>query len=260
MDDTNAASAPSARPFPSFWWSIIWIILYFAGQLLISMLAYGVAAARDPDLVKAFLDPRTKTDPNFIMPYIAVPTLWALVISGLLFFFGIWLYLRKDSRLTQIGLMQWSRLPFLHTLGLGAALIGGATVFNIGFGEVLTYFFGPGFEPQDAVLKLLSGIDPTPLNITLRFAAVALIAPLAEELLFRGLLQKSLMNKMGPTAAIWLAALLFAGAHMQLYATPMLMVLGAAFGYLYYKTGSLRTNIALHMINNAAALLMLPSS
>jgi uncharacterized protein len=44
--------------------------------------------------------------------------------------------------------------------------------------------------------------------------------------------------------------------HLQPYAIPGLMSLSIAFGYLYHRTGSLRTNIILHMANNAFALIL----
>jgi len=55
---------------------------------------------------------------------------------------------------------------------------------------------------------------------------------------------------------ILLSSFLFAVVHMQLYAIPGLMSLSIAFGYLYHRTGSLRTNIILHMANNAFALVV----
>ncbi len=80
------------------------------------------------------------------------------------------------------------------------------------------------------------------------------MAPLTEELLFRGLLQKSLANRMPQYAAILIAAAIFGAIHLDFYAFPALFVMGAVFGYLYYRTGSLRVNILLHMLNNGAAL------
>jgi membrane protease YdiL (CAAX protease family) len=43
---------------------------------------------------------------------------------------------------------------------------------------------------------------------------------------------------------------------MDYHAFPALMAMGAVFGILYHKTGSLRVNIVAHMINNGAALLL----
>jgi membrane protease YdiL (CAAX protease family) len=77
-----------------------------------------------------------------------------------------------------------------------------------------------------------------------------------EELLFRGFLQNALAKYVPIWGAIFLSSFLFALVHGQPYAIPGLMSLSIAFGYLYHRTGSLRTNIILHMANNVFALLV----
>jgi membrane protease YdiL (CAAX protease family) len=107
---------------------------------------------------------------------------------------------------------------------------------------------------QEEMAKILASIPRTPLNIAAIFFAIAIAAPIVEELLFRGMLQNAIAKYVPFWAAILLSSFLFAVVHMQLYAIPGLMSLSIAFGYLYHRTGSLRTNIILHMANNAFAL------
>ena len=83
-----------------------------------------------------------------------------------------------------------------------------------------------------------------------------MVAPLLEEILFRGLLQNSLSKQLPAWAAIALSAVIFGAMHMDYYAMPPLVLMGAIFGVIYHLTGSLRITILLHMINNAAALLL----
>jgi uncharacterized protein len=109
---------------------------------------------------------------------------------------------------------------------------------------------------QEEMAKILASIPRTPMNIAAGFFAIAIAAPLVEELLFRGLLQNSLARHMPIWGAIILSSLCFAAVHLQPYAIPGLMSLSIAFGYLYHRTGSLRMNILLHMANNAFALLI----
>jgi membrane protease YdiL (CAAX protease family) len=86
---------------------------------------------------------------------------------------------------------------------------------------------------------------------------IAIVAPVLEEILFRGYLQSALMHRMKPWLAILLASSLFGIVHMQPLAFPVLTVLGAVFGYLYYKTGSLKVNILLHVLNNGVAYILM---
>nr|WP_246156203.1 CPBP family intramembrane glutamic endopeptidase [Sphingorhabdus profundilacus] len=103
---------------------------------------------------------------------------------------------------------------------------------------------------------MLASIPRTPVNIIAGFFAFAIAAPLVEELLFRGFLQNALTRFVPVWAAILLSSFAFALVHLQPYAIPGLMSLSIAFGYLYHRTGSLRTNILLHILNNTAALLL----
>ncbi len=87
------------------------------------------------------------------------------------------------------------------------------------------------------------------------FAIVAsLVAPVCEELLFRGLLLRSLRRKMSPTAAVIVQALAFALAHPMLSPTlgdfavvPALFLMGAVSGVLAVRKGDLSGSILLHI-------------
>jgi uncharacterized protein len=184
------------------------------------------------------------------LPLIALPTVLSLVISGALMIFLLWLYLRRNNRSDAIRLNQWSDLSWANTIGISVVLVGAGLLFNYLYG---TFVF-PDVEMQDQVRKLFAAIPKTPVNWVILYLTVAVVAPLLEELLFRGLLQNSLANRMPIWAAILLSAAIFAAVHMQLHAFPALMALGAVFGYIYNITGSLRVTILLHMLNNAAAL------
>ena len=88
------------------------------------------------------------------------------------------------------------------------------------------------------------------------FSAVVL-APLAEEVFFRGLLQSMLRRYLGrPWGAILVTSLLFAAVHGEYYDTvPALFVLGVALGYNYERCGRLYPSILIHMIFNGVSVL-----
>ena len=162
----------------------------------------------------------------------------------------LWLYLRKAGRIAAVYLDRWSRLPFLHTILLAAVLLGAGYAANWAYGEHVI----PGVEVQKELRALFAAIPQTLPNQILLFAAVAVIAPLLEEILFRGLLQNALSKRLQVWAAIALSALVFGAMHMDFYAMPPLVLMGVIFGVIYHLTGSLRITIVLHMVNNAAAL------
>jgi membrane protease YdiL (CAAX protease family) len=234
---------PVAKPFPGIWPSIGWVVLFILLQVLAGVIAITIAVMTDGsgrEMMELMQD----------LTVVALPTIWSLVVSSLLMLGLLWLYLRKGDRVSAIRLDRWSLMSLPKTIGLAAVLIGAGLGFNYGYGEYLV----PNIEVQEELRKLFAAIPDTIPNSILLFAAVAVIAPLLEELLFRGLLQNSLAHKLPIWAAIALSALVFGAMHMDLYAMPPLVLMGAIFGVIYHLTGSLRVTIALHMINNAAAL------
>jgi uncharacterized protein len=235
------------KPFPGVWKSVVWILIYLVLQVGVTVAVMGGVFASHPELMGAM---KTGTVGAMGTPIVAQAVLWGLLLSGLLTLALFWWNLRKDDRAARIGLTTPSLLSPGKTLGLGLALVAGVTAFNWAY----TTYIIPGVELQDELKALLKALSTGKLNIFLKYLAVAGIAPIIEELLFRGYLQNAFKRSMNFHAAIWLAAFFFALIHFQLPATPALMVMGAAFGYLYHYTGSLKTNIGLHMLNNALAL------
>lgn len=230
--------------FPKILPSMAWIAAYFALQFAVTAIVIAIAIG-----AQQAVEPGTAIDPAIALsnPMLII---WGLVASALVQLALMSLYLRKDGRAEAIGLTHFGRIPISTTLlvAVGALLV--ASLFNFIYATYLV----TGIPLQDEMTKLLASIPRTPINIAVGLLAIAIVAPLIEELLFRGLLQNSLMRHMPAWAAIMLSAFLFSAVHMQLYAMPALMALGAAFGFIYYKTGSLRMTIVLHMINNALAL------
>ncbi|TAF64455.1 MAG: CPBP family intramembrane metalloprotease [Cytophagales bacterium] len=85
---------------------------------------------------------------------------------------------------------------------------------------------------------------------------IAIIPAIGEEVLFRGIIQKKLMNTINPHVAIWLTAFFFSAVHFQFYGILPRMILGALFGYLFWFSGNLWWAILSHFFNNATTLLL----
>ena len=84
--------------------------------------------------------------------------------------------------------------------------------------------------------------------------SIALLAPLLEELLFRGAIQGILLDTLRkPWMAILISSLIFGVVHMNPAQIPFAFLLGTMFGWLYYRTGSLLPGIIGHVLNNSVA-------
>lgn len=242
-DDLPASAAPPAeaavKPFPKIWPSIGWIVLYFVLQGVCTAILLASGVGGGGNMANALGNP--------------VVILWGIISSALLQLLLMWLYLRKEERSRFLGLTHFGRLSVWRTIGMALLLVAAAMIFNF----IYSTYVIPGIGMQEEMEKLLASIPRTPVNIAAGFFAIAVLAPLVEELLFRGFLQNALARHMPFWAAIILSSFGFALVHGQPYAIPGLMSLSLAFGYLYHRTGSLRTNIILHMANNAIALVLL---
>jgi membrane protease YdiL (CAAX protease family) len=82
-------------------------------------------------------------------------------------------------------------------------------------------------------------------------ATAVVVAPICEEVLFRGLIQGSLVRKRGPWVGIPIASALFGIIHIVPQQVVAGFLLGMVIGFVYYKTRSLLAAIVLHLINNA---------
>jgi membrane protease YdiL (CAAX protease family) len=86
--------------------------------------------------------------------------------------------------------------------------------------------------------------------------SVSVFAPLFEEWLCRGLVLRGLMKNMNPTGAILVSAAFFAILHMNPWQAIPAFLLGILFGYVYYRTGSLKLTMLMHCVNNTFSLLL----
>ncbi|MBC7330112.1 CPBP family intramembrane metalloprotease [bacterium] len=105
-------------------------------------------------------------------------------------------------------------------------------------------------------IPLLFLTSSTGGKIALFFLVFAL-APIFEELMFRGILYPSLRRELGVTPAIALSSFFFASIHANVSQILPLMALGALFSFLYEKKRSLIPSIIAHALWNAQNALFL---
>lgn len=103
---------------------------------------------------------------------------------------------------------------------------------------------------QDVMDQMLKD---SPLWCTL--LSVSVLAPLFEEWLCRGLILRGLLKKSSPAVAISVSAIFFAVLHMNPWQAIPAFCLGVLFGYVYYRTGSLKLTMLMHCVNNTMAVI-----
>ena len=86
------------------------------------------------------------------------------------------------------------------------------------------------------------------------YLTLCLLAPLVEELVFRGAVLRSLLGSLGNRwAAITLSAVIFAAVHLNPVQMPHAFLVGLLLGWMYSRTGSILPGVAVHWVNNTVA-------
>ncbi len=125
---------------------------------------------------------------------------------------------------------------------LGTFLLGQAS-------RLVLVGFGITPETQPAIRMLQK--TPFAGQLILMGLGTVLLAPIAEEMLFRGILYPTLKRSGHRQLALWASAVLFASIHLNLMAFVPLTFLALVLTWLYEKTGSLLAPIVTHGLFNA---------
>jgi len=94
-------------------------------------------------------------------------------------------------------------------------------------------------------------------TLLINIFVVGLLPAVGEEMLFRGVLQKTFTQMTKNVHwAIWITGFIFAAVHMQFYTFLPRFMMGVLFGYLFVWSGSLWITITAHFINNSTAVII----
>lgn len=150
---------------------------------------------------------------------------------------------------------SWRRLglrarDFVRTFRFAVAAEG-VTLLALGaWATVLARFEAPVADPFSPLLRAGG-----PAAAAFVFAVVV-VAPWAEEMIFRGLLFGLARERLGRRGAVVATAVLFGLVHGG-WRIPGMVLMGLALGYARARTRSLAAPITMHMLNNAAAVALM---
>jgi hypothetical protein len=111
-------------------------------------------------------------------------------------------------------------------------------------------------DPSESARELIAAVEG-PVDLVLFVASAVVMAPLVEELFYRGLLLRALQRRFGPAVALVVSAAVFAAVHRDLLALPGLFVFGLLAGWLAVRTGRLGPAWAMHVGFNVTTLIAL---
>lgn len=220
-----------------FW---VFIALLFSCMSFTSFLAGRIASwAIEPD------------------PEVDPPLMIALAANlgmqlGMLFAFLIFLRMIRDQDLTprcsssnnkgsavKIGL-KWLAIAYPVMIGVNLT---SRTILNaLGFEQVI----------QDPIKMVQAG--GTQIELAIMYMMIVLVAPICEEVAFRGGIFRFLNHRMPLAASVGLSAFFFALLHANLYSFAPLMTIGVMLAFAYRESGSLVSCITFHAVFNSINL------
>ena len=212
--------APPSAPQPASWSaSDTWLGL---GLLLIVLAAYFLVIAQLGE---------SKTLSLFV-----VATFEFILLIPIAIIFAI-----RKVAWVELGLRRFER----NALALGCGLLVGTYILVI-INNLIMVALGVVTQ-ADTIINMLGEIDSPFL-----FAFVTVIvAPVTEELFFRGFLFKGLREKYGWVNALMFSSLIFAIFHGQIATLIPTFLLGALFAYMYQRTESIFPGMLLHFTVNS---------
>lgn len=163
--------------------------------------------------------------------------------------FMIWLLIvrRRGATFEELGLRRVT--PGALVLMIPVTLL--ALYMNGVVSRLTAFFFGdvPTARDQLALGEAISGAD-----LVLLLILTALVAPIVEEVIFRGLLYRVVRARRGVAAAAIVSALAFAMVHFIPLLVGVFFVFGLILSAVAQRYESLYPAIALHSLNNAAVV------
>lgn len=221
------------KDFPNFYAALLILALLFGLQIIISIIAYDlgfVFEAGDP---------------------IAVGLI-TIISCG--FIFSLLLKYKKIAYAEIFNTSSNSIKSMLALLTAPLLLTAGGAVFWISdITNLIILHYPIGQNEYMMFVRLFGGGLVTIIT-------VCVIAPFAEEILFRGIFLRSFLVNYSTVNAIILSALLFALSHLNIYQIPVALIIGCFLGWLYVRTRSLWPCIVGHSLYNACALIFWTNS
>jgi membrane protease YdiL (CAAX protease family) len=160
--------------------------------------------------------------------------------------------------------LPWARLSVREAFPMGSIsaslvmplLVSMAGMFALVLGilGVLENYLGTSEALEAELERIFKNSD-----LWVRWLAMAVFAPVSEELFFRGLILQGLLRRLRPGVAIAISSFFFGLLHLHPYRIVVATLLGAHLGWWFHRTRSLLPCIGAHAFVNFTVGCLLPS-
>ena len=215
---------------------VLYLIIFIVVQIIIMYAGAGIWAGIKGEGYQATLQ-AASTGGNAILA--ALVSAFSSVITLIIFLKTKWTPLTRGYLLSK----PWGTLLWVALFSLG-------TIIPLSF-----LYEQLGIEMDENTQQIITSMMKEPWG----YVAVGILAPLAEEVVFRGAILRTLlgiMSKKNHWVAIMISAAIFGLVHANLAQFINALLMGLLLGWMYYRTGSLVPGILLHWVNNTMAYVL----
>ncbi len=215
---------------------VLYLIIFIVVQIIKMYAGAGIWAGIKGEGYQATLQ-AASTGGNAILA--ALVSVFSSVITLVIFLKTKWTPLTRGYLLSK----PWGTLLWVALFSLG-------TIIPLSF-----LYEQLGIEMDENTQQIITSMMKEPWG----YVAVGILAPLAEEVVFRGAILRTLlgiMSKKNHWVAIMISAAIFGVVHANLAQFINALLMGLILGWMYYRTGSLVPGILLHWVNNTMAYVL----
>jgi membrane protease YdiL (CAAX protease family) len=210
-------------------------VLVVAGVVLVAYVLAGVAS-----------NVLTSNDTDVI--YRPVAMLLVIATYAVMGAAVIWAVRRTGDWRRALGLVAPASWP--RAIGLALVTVIAALAVSAALEPIFHGAEAQGIVPDTGRPAGLAAIA----GVVLAYAAVALVGPIVEEMLFRGLLTAAFRQRFGPYRTAAITAAIFAISHLIPRVMPAVFLLGLALAFVYERIGSTMPGMLVHCLYNGIAL------
>jgi CAAX amino terminal protease family protein len=222
-------------------------ILKSIGLIILALVIYDVVS----NIVGGFGNSFFTEEQIEVLSYYFFDTVICVVTCILLFFVYYFTSRKKTGLvLADAKMPKWLIVPFAIIITLGMGLVSSLWL-DFAYTQLANVpFVAQSVESFDSAWSTI-GEDPY-IWVCL---SVVIFGPIAEELLFRGIIHNSIKKVCNPYVAIVLSGLMFGIWHGEFVQTVYTTFFGIALAVVYEYSGSLWVPIGMHILNNFTSTL-----
>lgn len=226
----------------------IWLIsfAFLALHFVVLNLSGSIA------IVIQYVSNPVRTPEDMMFSYITTDVQnWACVLMGLICIpiYIVFLKKRNNKFIGSLGRHKLKMSSFVSMLFATVGSLGmvtGLLLFLQQLGKDIT-FIGQKVQEYQELAEMIVSEEG---NILLQIVATVIFVPIAEELLFRGIVQGELNLRYSPRTVVLIQAVLFGLFHMNFIQSLYTFIPGLILGIAYYYTGNIIMPIVMHMLFN----------